>query len=389
MSMSKLRERIAAVMQAYSEQGIHRTGTEVDRVSGAWLAREIRELGIASSEEPIAFSRLEVEQAFVEVGGARFDGFPCLDRIPTGSEGIRGPLCWARDGTGGIGAAVARPQGGAARDGLIALAREGVFGGGIVITDPEWMPTGMGLLNAPCYSSPGGPPLLQLPAQSLESLRHQVDRGVDAWLVIDTHRVEATAFNIGASITGENPALAPVVVMTPRSGWWSCAQERSGGIAAFLEVMRAVAEKPRKRDVLFTANTGHELGHLGLDHFLEQRSELTRRAYCWIHFGANFASNNPGSLRLQFSSESLQGHTLEALMRHGLTPDNVRGPGERPGGEAENVFYGGGQYISILGYGHYFHHPDDIWPDTVDVEKTERIVAAFCELVVELADSSE
>jgi hypothetical protein len=36
-------------------------------------------------------------------------------------------------------------------------------------------------------------------------------------------------------------SLAPVVVITPRSGWWACASERGPGIAAFIELARAAA----------------------------------------------------------------------------------------------------------------------------------------------------
>lgn len=384
-----MRERIAAIIEEYSGQGIHRTATRGDRHSGAWLAGEIRALGIAPMEEEIAFSRLEIEQAYVEVGDERFHGLPRFDCRPTGAEGTAAPLSWADTGAAGIGAAVVRPQGGISREALMALAAEGAFSGGIAITDPEWMPIGMGLLNAPRYADPSGLPVLQLPAEFLEPLRHHIDRGSNARLVIDTRRVDTTAVNVGATIAGEVPGLAPVVVMTPRSGWWSCAQERGGGIAAFLEVMGAVATAPRRRDVLFTANTGHELGHLGLEHFLEHRAGLIRDAHCWIHLGANFASRNEGSLVLQFSGRELQSRTLTVLARHGLAPDSVRGPGERPGGEAMNVFDGGGRYISVLGYGHYFHHPDDVWPDTVDVDRTTRIVAALCELVVDLANAPE
>lgn len=386
--MSTLRERIAAVIEAYSAQGIHRTGSDVDGRSGAWLAHEIRELGLVSIAEPLPFSRLEIEQAFVEVGERRFEGLPRFDSTPTGAKGVEAPLTWNSARAGCIGVAVVRPHGGEARGALQALEQNARSVGAIAVTDPEWMPSGMGLLNAPRYREPVGPPFLQLPAQCLEPLRETVDRGAPARLVIETHRTDTTAFNIGGSIPGRDASLAPVVVMTPRSGWWSCAQERGGGIAALLETMRAVAEAPRRRDVLFTANTGHELGHLGLDHFLAQRAGLERNAHCWFHFGANFAANNPQSLVLQFSRTTLKERALAVFANHGLEPDRVREPGERPAGEAGNVFDGGGEYISVLGYGHYFHHPDDVWPGTVDLEKTERVVAALCELVVRMADDA-
>ena len=88
--------------------------------------------------------------------------------------------------------------------------------------------------------------------------------------------VKATARNVEAKIEGSNSELAPIVVMTPRSGWWLNASERGGGIACFLEIMRAVKSSAPKRDVIFTANTGHELGHTGLDLFLAEESKADK-----------------------------------------------------------------------------------------------------------------
>jgi hypothetical protein len=64
--------------------------------------------------------------------------------------------------------------------------------------------------------------------------------------------------------------------MTPRSGWWSCASGRGGGLVLFLEIMRAVRKAHTARTVIFTANSGHELGHLGLDHFIEEEPNLEK-----------------------------------------------------------------------------------------------------------------
>ena len=68
------------------------------------------------------------------------------------------------------------------------------------------------------------------------------------------------------------------MVMTPRSGWWSCGSERGGGIACWLEIMRAVHAAKPARDVLFVASSGHELGHLGLDAYMARRPDLVRAA---------------------------------------------------------------------------------------------------------------
>ena len=55
---------------------------------------------------------------------------------------------------------------------------------------------------------------------------------------------QAQAFNVVAVVSRTDGA-PPLVVMTPRSGWWSCASERGGGFACWLEIMRAVRDAGR------------------------------------------------------------------------------------------------------------------------------------------------
>ena len=135
--------------------------------------------------------------------------------------------------------------------------------------------------------------------------------------------VKATARNVEAKIAGSDPDLSPVVVMTPRSGWWANASERGGGIACFLEIMRAVNASVPKRDVIFTANTGHELGHTGLDLFLHNNPGLTKDAHIWMHLGANFAAKFGSQVRLQYSDDEAVASLAPWLKEHGLKPGVV------------------------------------------------------------------
>ena len=52
-----------------------------------------------------------------------------------------------------------------------------------------------------------------------------------------------------------------------------------------------------------------------------------------------------------------------------------------------NVFDAGGRYISLLGKNPWFHHPDDRWPKTIDLEKIERICRAVLHIARTLADA--
>ena len=46
---------------------------------------------------------------------------------------------------------------------------------------------------------------------------------------------------------------------------------------------------------------------------------------------------------------------------------------------------GGGRYVSLLGAHRWFHHPDDRWPGTVDLAKTERLTRAMLDVICALA----
>jgi hypothetical protein len=56
--------------------------------------------------------------------------------------------------------------------------------------------------------------------------------------------------------------------MTPRSSWWQSTAERGGSLVCWLEALRALIAAPPVCNVIFTANSGHELGDLGLDDFM-------------------------------------------------------------------------------------------------------------------------
>jgi hypothetical protein len=173
--------------------------------------------------------------------------------------------------------------------------------------------------------------------------------------------------------------------MTPRSGWWQCASERGGGIALWLELLRDLALEPTARSVHFVASTGHELGHYGLDHYLEQRREWIAGAALWVHLGANFGAATGAQVRLQASDDELAARARAAMRAAGVPPDVETPAGERPLGEARNIFDGGGRFLSLLGRNGLFHHPADRWPDAVDVERTAKLAQAFRSLVREAA----
>ena len=93
--------------------------------------------------------------------------------------------------------------------------------------------------------------------------------------------------------------------MTPRSSWWHSTAERGGGLVCWLESLRAVITAPPACDVVFTANSGHELGHIGLDDFIARRPGWDRPGGAvWVHYGANLGASE-GTLTLLSNDDAL------------------------------------------------------------------------------------
>src|SRR6202035_3689413 len=88
-------------------------------------------------------------------------------------------------------------------------------------------------------------------------------RGDRARVVANYRRTRASARNVVIAIPGRDATRRPLVVMTPRSSWWQSTSERGGGLVCWLEVLRALIAAPPACNVIFTASSGHELGHLG------------------------------------------------------------------------------------------------------------------------------
>ena len=380
-------ERIARIFEAYDGQGIHRTASDGDARSARWLADEVRAAGVEPVLAPVPLDRLEPVEVRIEVGERSLEGIPLYDCGYTDADGVVGALgplgSSAPIGIGPLGSGAERPQAQAFQEARRAHAHRALVG---LCDGPRFgMPPGPTLLNAERFDAPFGPPAIQV-GEAPRWLLDAVEAGASGRVIAHVHHTRTEAHNVEARVRGQSADLPPLVVMTPRSGWWRCASERGGGLACWLEILRAVTgNSPPQRDVLFVATTGHELGHLGLRRFLSGHSDLVKGARAWIHLGANFAAANASRVLFQASDAELAALGRAALERAGAAPDAELPIGTRPFGEARDVFDGGGRVLSLLGGNGRFHHPDDRWPDAVDLDRAARIASAFREIGAQLA----
>lgn len=404
-AVGRREQRILGLIQAYEKQGFHRTGTAVDRASGNWLFDEVRQGGLTPSRERFSLDRVDPLSAWLIAGDRRIEGLPLFDGAFTDERGVRGRLgSLAGDAEIGLTEAVpnaagAGPLGDARRKGghkaIVCMTRGG---------RPGLCPN-----NADFFLQPFGPPVLQVASENATWLAEAARQGVEVQVIVHAKRTPAEAFNVIARVTGADPALPPLVVMTPRSGWYWCASERGGGIACWLELMRVMREARTARDVLFVASSGHELGHLGINAFVDRRPGIVQKSVGWMHFGANIgaAIGPDNALRptddqskglppsaslprangntVQASDDALENMLGQAMTSAGVSID-VRNPrGTIPGGEAEVVHRGGGRYVSVIGRNALFHNPEDRGPQVVDARAIAAFVDAFAIIAKTLA----
>ena len=377
-----LAARIARVIEEYDRQGIHRTATAVDEASASWLAALATRAGATATLESFALDRVDVTSASITADGRRIEGLPLFDGTFTDAQGI----------SGSIGAAASNPvialvkltAAGVQSEGqsIAELRRSTAIRAIVAVTDgasPGLSPT-----NAASFVTPYGVPVLQVSSEHGAWLDDLARRSAAVRFVAQATLTRATAHNVVATVAGRVPDLPPVVVMTPRSGWWQCAGERGGGLACWLETVRALAAAPAKRPLLFVASSGHELGHLGLDAFLHRRPALIKTAAAWIHLGANIGVAG-GRVRLQASDDAIEAMADAALARANTPVEQHLPRGTVPGGEARNIHVGGGRYVSWLGSSTYFHSPSDRWPTSVDVPAVARFAQAVADVAATLA----
>ena len=371
-------ERVADVIRDFDSQGYHRTGAAADVESARWLAETARAYAPDAELEEVPLDRLVLGACRIEVGGRHVRGLPLFDGGLTGTNGVEGKL-----GPVGSDAEIGLLEVGVGeyQDDVDAERADPRHAAYVVVT--RGISSGLACRNAPRFLSPFGPPVLQVSGEAGDWLQEAARNGTRARLLACATRSPAVSYNVVASLPGRDRTLPPVVVMTPRSGWWQCAAERGGGIAGWLEVMRRLSASDRARDVTFVATTGHELGLLGVRKFLTSREGLAPDAEAWIHFGASIGAAVSPGVRLGAPDASLESMARAALDRRGA-PDTPTAD-EMVGAESNVVHAMGARCVAMAGGHAFFHMRSDRWPGAVDVGAVAAYANAFADVAVEVA----
>ena len=372
--------RAAEWLAAWDAQGIHRTVTVGDEGGADWLMREAAALGVVAASEEWGLDRLDPVAAYLEIDGVPIDGVPVFDAPATDPDGVIGAL-GPIGGQAAIAVAELSPHIVYAPD--YRRLRNGDHRGLVIVC--QGAQPGLGLLNAEQFRHPYGAPAIQIPSEAREMVLAAAGRGAPARLVVASRRIPARGRNVVITVGGRDRTRTPLVVMTPRSSWWQSTAERGGGLVCWLETLRALIANPPACEVVFTANSGHELGHLGLDDFIARRSGWERPVdhggAVWVHYGANIGAAG-GELSVHSGSKDFAARAVEELTRFGRKPDLVAPPHLVPSGETRDIHRAGGRYLTLVGSNPWFHLPQDRWPHAVDVATIAQIAAAAAQLIV-------
>ncbi len=363
------------LVEQFDAQGAHRTGTDTDYASARWLVEAFRARGVEAQLDTYPFTRVDPGPCSVSGPDWEIAGEPFSDSLlPAPGKTLSGRIASA-PGPGTFALVRADPHGVASP---IDPLREEAWTAVIAAMEGP----GLTLRNQWRYGEPFGPPVIQVPASAAGQLEGARDASTPLTVRCGARRSRVGASNVRARVAGRHPELAPVVVLTPRSGWWNCAGERGGGIAALLEVAGEVRRLGLSRNVDFVASTGHELGFWGIRQHVERFPQAARESHYWIHLGANIgASGTTPAVRsstarlLEMAQAS--GHIVEGPARWELCE-------RAPGGEAQVVEAAGGAYISIVGAGFdLFHSTEDRWPSAIDAAAIARNAAFVLELLLQ------
>ena len=293
--MDDMRQISEALDKLASFQDL-RAGGAGDMACGEWLEQYLGSQGFATRRQYFETPFFEADTAHLRAGAVQASVFPQGIVVPTGPEGVSGPLrIWhtpgdVEDPAGAI-VLMVLPY---ARHSQLANARLKAAirplseGGAAAIVLVTTGPTGERIaLNA----APDGPawpqPMAVIGPRDAEAFYALA--GKTATLVTDGTGGKRQAFNLVGNIDRNGPAI---VVSTPRSGWGPCMGERGPGIAILYALAKWLPSAFPDRSLTLVVNSGHEYDNLGSQRFLAEAAPSPDTTGLWFHLGAGFAARD-------------------------------------------------------------------------------------------------
>jgi len=369
-------QRLYADVERYASFGIHRYGTEGDRLTTDWIADEMRKAGLAVEFQNFALGKQYfVDKADVTIGAEKIDALPFW-WIPEdkASFTLAAPLAADDGDASGKIVALHLPYDRTAyladthKQAIASAAKRNPAAIILTIDNPG---EDIFAYNVAQDNPPWPVPVVVVAANKRALLTQaQADGKPVTIAVTGRYGKNVAGRNVVARL--DRGAADTIVVSTPMTGWFTCACERGSGIAAFLALARMIGATQPNVNVVFVATAGHEVGHGGMEIFLHAGPPPAERTLAWIHIGASvacydFAKNADGKwitektldLRRLLTSSASTAPLTDAAFKgqpfnRAITTDKA------PPGELREVW--GAKYQNFFGIaaGHrFFHNPAD------------------------------
>lgn len=270
----------------YDGLGEHRTGTAGDLATSDWLDEALRAAGYRVERQGFAAAVFALDSASVSIGNTRLDAFPIW--TPQAGE-ASGPL--SAQGRSGAIAVLSFPPGTGAALGVAEAYRQpiraAIEAGAVAVVAITENPLGeLVAFNAPPNVAPWTVPVVAVAGSDGPGLLKAAAAGAVGHVSLKGRMSPGASDNLVARRPGPGK---PLIVSTPKSGWFHCAGERGSGVAIWLGLARRLAQTP-DRNLLFMAASGHEFDGYGGHLFAERLAPPPAEARGWVHIGANVAS---------------------------------------------------------------------------------------------------
>ncbi len=367
---------ISELLKTYDAMGPHRTGHPQDPLVSHWMQGLLSEAGLEVRTQALAFTTVRPRQCWLLLGEQRFELMPCQDTQLPGHMNLEGTIGFSEPCD--IRLAQVSTMG---NQQLADLKHSS--GAAVMIVFTMGSREGLTPLNADEFQTPFAQPGFFVSGEHRSQIRGLLKTHGRARVESSLCMTPAQSANIIATKHGTQPHLPPIIVFTPRTGWWHCAAERGGGVACLLHMAQRLRDTELTRSVVFLVTCGHELGYLGMQ---EASAEWPagQKVHLWLHLGANFAAVQNPLFFMQTSTSSLQEQYLEQLHRAQTPPDIVAPTGGELSGEGAFIPRGD-DYLSIQGGNGFFHHIDDRYEVAVDKGKLHGICEATLAFLIKQA----
>jgi len=249
--------------------------------------------------------------------------------------------------------------------------------------------------NVAQSDAPWPVPVVVVGSKHSAKLQAAQQSGTPVELVVDgRYESNLTGRNVVARL--DRGASGTIVVSTPTTGWFTCACERGAGVAVFLALARTVAASDAKMNYVFVATGGHEIGHGGMQAFMQGDRPRPSQTRAWIHLGASLAcyewrksgsrwvaTNALEPRRFLFYSAPLAAAASAAFTD--IEAQRVQVEKQAPPGELRDVHAAGYEsFLGMAGSHRFFHNPSDT-PQTTGGEALEPLAAAFAKALESVA----